>query len=159
MQEEEQEHRDEPSPYKYLIALGDEHSKSLNRLCELEEQKIRKGRSYHITMTLLAGDTTARPVLVDFVRGTNKNGSTNLPSDCNNDFPYSKVFKVTLKAATGGANLNYGLGRSVSEMPGLLLTGTSISFDSIYPIYEQIAIARAAGSGSTVSVVEIILEV
>src|SRR6476659_8700560 len=47
-------HNDGPNPFKYLIALLDEHSKSLNRLCELLELQKMKGISYHMNMTLPA---------------------------------------------------------------------------------------------------------
>jgi len=149
-----------PNPFKYVIALLDEHSKSLSRRNELEEQKIRKGETYHINMTLGATDATSRPVYVDFVRGTNSHdGSTNLPADSTNDFPFSKVYKITIKN-TGSANINYAVGRKGSlSFPGILLTGTERTFECLYKVYAGINLARAANSGSSTAAIELILEV
>ena len=148
------------NPFKYVIALLDEHSKSLSRRNELEEKKIRKGETYHINMTLGATDTTSRPVYVDFVRGTNSHdGSSNLPADSTNDFPFSKVYKVTIKN-TGSANINYALGRKGSlSFPGNLAANTERTFESLYKVYAGVNLARAANSGSSTAAIELILEV
>jgi len=148
----------DPSPFKYMIALGDEHSKHLNRLNEHHDQQRRKGITYHLVMTLGNTDQLSRIVYVDFVRGKNKNGSKNLPADCSDDFPFSKVFNVTVINRTSGADINYNIGRgpNATSMFGIIKTGTERTFDSLYPVYENMNLARVSGAATT-SVVELVL--
>jgi hypothetical protein len=158
MKHHEKHELNEPGPFKYMIALQDEHSKHLNRINEHHDQQRRKGITYHLTMTLGNTDQLSRIVYVDFVRGKSKNGSKNLPADCSDDFPFSKVFNVTIINRTAGADINYNIGRgpNATSMFGLIKAGSERTFDSLYPAFENINLARVAGA-STTSVVEIVL--
>jgi hypothetical protein len=146
------------NPFKYMIALGDEHSKHLNRLCELYDEQKKTGRTFHIVMTLGNTDVLSRIVYVDFVRGKNKNGSRNLPADTTEDFPYRKVFSLTIKNRTGGSDINFNVNRgpNATSLNGLIATGAEKTFDSLFPVFENINLTRVS-TGSSTSVVELTL--
>ena len=157
MQEQDHMH-DEPSPFKYFIALSDEHSKHLNRICELEDEKRRKGQTYSVNLTLAASDLLSRIVYIDLVRGNNKNASKNLPVDAVADFPYTKVFQVIIKNKTG-ADIVYGINRgpNMVTLNNSLAASTEKTFDSLFPVFENISLARASTAGSNAAVVELVL--
>jgi len=150
-------HDTNPGPYKYIISLLDEHSKHLDKNNEHHDRKVRAGATYIMTMTLGNTDQTSRIAFIDFVRGRNKNGSKNLPADFADDWPYKKAYTLTIVNRTGGADINYNINRGVTgtTLNGLIKTGTERTFDSLYPVYENLNLARA--SGTSTAVVELIL--
>jgi len=143
---------DTNTAYKKMIELLNINKDMLQEQIDLMKLQRPMGKMFDMSMTLSTG-TAARLVHIDFIAGNNNNMSV-LPPNTNLDFPFNKLYSLTI-TNDGPANIVYSLNvpRGSSQATARLFPNETDELGPFsFPTFETLNVALEGGSTSAASV-------
>ena len=138
--------RKEVNTFDLMNALLDEMAKKLNRLVEMEQFKVPKGKTFPFNFRI-----TDELIRFDFVEGEKK--SYGVPATAYVNLPYTPLRALRV-LNDGGSDIAFSTGDTpITRQTGATLkanTHVQIAFD--YPVIRSLTIGLASGQSSATDV-------
>ena len=136
----------EVNTFDLMNALLDEMAKKLNRLVEMEQFKVPKGKTFPFNFRI-----TDELIRFDFVEGEKK--SYGVPATAYVNLPYTPL-RALIVLNDGGSDIAFSTGDTpITRQTGATLkanTHVQIAFD--YPVIRSLTIGLASGQSSATDV-------